>query len=94
MHVVKEMKSLKTLMQASWVELFEEIPECEADFSHDFELLYLMFAKGGRVTGFIRCVFLHVSKWHAHGKKKEKQAAYSSIASKVQIFMSQTLITC
>lgn len=60
MHVVKEMKSLKTLMQASWVELFEEIPEYAADFSHNFELLYMMFAQGGRVTGFIRCVFLCV----------------------------------
>lgn len=73
-------------MQASWVELSEEISEYEADFNPNFELLYMMFAKGGLVIGFICCVDdLHSAK--------DKQAAYSSIASEVQIFLSQTVIT-
>lgn len=80
MHVVKEMKSLKILMQASWVEMFEEISQYEADFNPDFELLCIMFAKGGPLIGFIRCVF-YVCQNDAH-TAKEKQAACSSIAFK------------
>lgn len=49
MQTVKEMNGLKTSMWPSWAELFAEIPEFEADFRHDFELLYMMMiVKGGQ----------------------------------------------
>lgn len=42
MQIVKEMNSLKTSMWPSGAELFAEIPDFQADFRHDLELLYMM----------------------------------------------------
>lgn len=75
MPIGKEINSLKTSIWASWAKLFAEIPEFEADFRHNLELLsmMMMIVKGRQLTGFICCVFcvcLNMLNRQAHAEEK------------------------